>query len=369
MPTRAEIEQEFKKYFPGRAVSEQDVQNATDKGLGVIKSSYDSITGQGTSTPQQQGQQESTTSAPTLTPVEQEYKTASDSLAQQSGQKSSMLSILQKALQAKGQQQAPYTEAIGKVKKQLYSYDPTKYKGMSPEQVASLTGKDLANIRVNLDSLREQQAQAQLEESKIIDATRSAFEDQLQAQGLTLEEIGYRRANEREDRQNAINLAFQPMTLLSGVMPPGVPENMIPQWEAASNKAKEIEAYDRAQAAKKGSGSGSRASSDSSFRTAAANAIRSLDSGKTEWATEWDTLKVKFPEKSNEEIDAALGGSYGTDGPTGRAKTSYGASGTSVSDESIWAQLSSLSPEDAADTNYVREQIMALGRDPEDFGY
>lgn len=265
-PSREQITQEFQKYFPKRQISEQDYLNVENRGLGLVSKMYGSITpaspeGREIKTVQEQGAAASTTPLST----EEQYSKATTDLLQATDTRTNFMTLLRQGLEMKQRKQAPYEQAINKQETKLreLAMQPGKIdlKNLTPQDALQAIAARASNIRGNIDKLKTQYGQEQQTLTEILQQANDSVNDQIVGLGIRVDLLAAAKSEQYQQEQAAISLAFSPQTLLSGVMPPGVPENLIPAWEAQSNAAKEAEAYARAQAARSGRGGGSGAAS------------------------------------------------------------------------------------------------------------
>jgi hypothetical protein len=386
-PTRAEIDQEFKKYFPGRRVSEEDYQAAEKSGLDIVSKSYGKITpgspeGRQLATAQQQGAAASTTPSPTA-PLGEQITATQNKMVQQTETKSDFLSLMQDALENQQKISAPYLQKEKQIKNKLITLPGQKaFKDMDPGTILRKRANQIGYWRNELDYIEKQRQEAEGNITQLAEQLRMGIEADIQASGMTLEQLMYQQGQEQyqaglvtqaeqtayQREQDAINFAFQPGILLSGVMPPGVPENMRRSWEEASNKAKEEEAY--ARRPRGGSGSGSAASKTTDFfmrnTGLGANAVEYLQRLGPDFANYY------LINQSSRQDSGIGNGDPGKEIPYinsvySQYQQQVASTEPRASDAQIQEQLGNLSPEDLADTAYVDSQIRKLGGNPADY--
>jgi hypothetical protein len=312
--SREQIVQEYQQYFPGREVSEQDIKNVQEKGLGVVKGSYEQITAPGVqgadlTTAAGQGQQAATGD---LITQEQQVREQRKQLVSGTN---TFMDLLQKGIEAKRQQAQPLEERETKLKRRLFDISPQDYEGMDPSDALSAMRGDYSIIRSELNNIENVRNQALQRENNFINGIRGMIEDQVTALGLQLEDLGFQRQVE----QDAISFAFDPMTLQSGVMPENLPEQYREAWQAQSAEVQRQQAL-----AERPRGSGRAAAPVDMGRQFIDDSVEMrtlIDTGGTDWGTAWNFMRQEYPEKSNEEIDMALGGAVvqsqqPTGGPT-----------------------------------------------------
>ena len=379
---KAQVQQRLDTLKVNRQATEQDVTNANanpaglnifDKQFGGQQSSIPTNTTTKPQTSNQAGAAALKSVQPDTSLAEASLdvfkdQTPEETVDQISEQGFAVQELIQQGLNAK-MQAKPYDRKIARVNRKIGKLSINDYKDMPIEQALGFLRKDFADLNAQKGYFQTKLEESQKSASELVDSVANMLNSQLAAAGLQVQR------NDAE-AQRAIDIAFSAQGLLSGVMPPGVPENLRKVWEAQSLKAKEQEAYSRRP--KGGSGSGKGKDPDAAFRSAVGDAIMALDTNKLEWGTAWDLLHTQFPEKSNAEIDAALGGSFETQvpykdaQPTGRAASTYGtgeSEATTYTKEQVWDQLDRLSDEERADSDYVIEQILRAGHKPSDFGY
>lgn len=362
--TREEIIKEFEAASPGREITEQDIANATKHGTDIFKKSFAQIGGQpgDEATANQQGQAglptgpEEQAQDRAATAVEEaptkEFSDQEELEMMTSGEADTM-QVLEKMLQAKQREEAPYAEKKAKVGEKIQKISIRDYKNLRPEDARAAMQNDYARLVGQRDYLDTQKEDLDNSLENVMSAARDIYGAELNALGLRI-----------ESEKDARAYAFDPMILVSATEPPAnLPAAYHADWKAAAVEAK------RQQALSERRTGGSGTSASTKWNTAVADAIEDLDKGALEWGTAWDILKAKFPEKSNEEIDAALGGSYGEEGPTGRAESTYGGGEADITEENIYQWLSTLTPEEKADTATIEREIQSAGFDPAKFTY
>ena len=244
---------------------------------------FESATGEGLKTPQQEGQ--AAGKRPSLTP---EAKALAGTKAKQKevrgrmtsfiDQKSTALDLLKQALQTKQQQVAPFAEAKRGVREELLTISPEQFAGLSPEAAIQAASDKISRARANLQYIKDQESSAQLTIDNTISQVRGMFEDQLTKMGLKMEDLGLRRqeefaeleaqksrkfqrregerarmfqseqerlAEESQGRRDIVSLAFDPTVLEGGVMPKDLPEEYRTAWEGAAKAKKEEITFDR----------------------------------------------------------------------------------------------------------------------------
>lgn len=329
MPTREEIVQEYKTYFPDRAVSEGDIANAQERGLGIVRNTYEQITNPQVETPPLATSQEQGQRTDTADLFQKESALRGERKSLTAG-KETFLDLLSKATEAKREQVLPLQKREGKLKERLFDVSPQDYKNMRPSDALSAMREDYSMIRGELNEIENRRREAIERENNFVSGVRSMFEDQINALGLEIEGLGFRRAAAVDERgfaaqqeQDIRDFAFTPTVLLSGQMPAGLPPEMEQVWQAASAEAQRQQAV----AERPRGGGSARAPEDpeQDFRQDVGELIFALDSGEVQWGTAFDFLRSQYPNKSPEEIDRALGGGLDTETQqyTGRARPGY----------------------------------------------
>jgi len=305
-PTSQEL-QEFKKYFPDREITERDVQNVRSNPQ-AFKMSYEQITGspkKELKTPAGQGQvagetpvAESEVNAQigqeeTKEAAEPKQFSAQEKIEMMTEGEPQVFSLMEKLLKAKQAEVAPYAEKRAKIKEKMGKLSIADYKKLSPEAASQALQSDYARMISRIDYLDQQKADAQTGLDDIILAAKDIYGAQLSALGLKV-----------ESEQDAVDFAFDPTILVSSTNPPSnLPTQYIEVWNQAAAEAKRQQAL-----SERPRGGGGSAKKDP-FQSDAEDLRLQMSQYKMDWGSAWDTMRAMYPEKSNEEIDQALGGS------------------------------------------------------------
>lgn len=245
--TKEEIIAEFHKYKPKRKVSKGDIENVRKHGLGIVKATFGKPGG-GEGTTGQQAQKPGTTDKQQS--VLDQMKETMSERQQLTKHKSTFLDLMEKGLEAKQKQAAPFLKKRKKEKQKLLDLNVKGLEKLRPGDQINAVANKISRHRNEIQYIDQQKADAEARIEDAIEQMRLTLEDQIAAHGLELEDLGLQYKAE----QDLISLAFSPDILASGVMPDGVPEGYVKAWEAASNRIKAEMAA--AMAASRGGGGG-----------------------------------------------------------------------------------------------------------------
>lgn len=228
---------------------------------------------------------------------EQERSNLSQKIANLTEGKNNFTSLLENMLKAKEGIQPQKRRK--RLKRDLRNIDPgaKRYEGMRASDVNNAILNRASRIRDEIATLDEQVAAQNAKRKELIDLSKGFIDSTVQAMGLRLEDMGYQKQNYKD----FLDMAFDPAMLLGGVMPEGLPKEWEAAWKAASSQAIR-------EARPRGGGRVSEVTSEDSFQKAALFAINSMEYEGVPWGQAWNEMKAYFPEKSDREIDLALGG-------------------------------------------------------------
>ena len=336
--TLDDVQQKLTALGVNRAATQQDVDNANTHGMAIFDNTFgggqgiptNSVPAQSSAQAGQSAKQQSMKiKVPTLDELRLQEAQAIQDESNMATSNSTMESVLGELLKAKAAS-APYQKAIAKKNEKLGAISTSDYAGMSTTDMIGAMRDDISRLNAEKGYIQEQQDAINGRSEDLLSKFTDLMNQQLAAAGLRVERIQQQKSDAIQEQQ------FQQ------------------------------------QMARSGGGSGSGSSKETALSKEAADLVVQLDGGKIGWGTAWDYLKAKYPWAENQKIDSLLGGKWNADTGVAEGRAKYGnptgASGQ-ITDEQVWNQIGNLSPEDQADTEYVRNQILLLGKDPNKFGF
>jgi len=253
MATKEEAYAAYKKINPNKEPSQTDIDNGMKLGTDIYATSYAKITGKPntqTATAQQQGQ----VTVPTT--AQGRYDQASQELNNLVDNKGAAAEFLRQIVTMKAEKKAPILKEKKKGRDKIakMSINDKAYEGLRPDDAIAAMGQDtsleLNNLQYLSEQLQNQQANTQ--------STLDSLNEYMKNKG----------------------------SLLAG------------QMDQASSEM-----------SSRGSGSGRiGADKESQFKDDISGLILKLDKREIGWGTAFDYIKTNYPEKSNEQIDQAMGG-------------------------------------------------------------
>jgi len=305
-----EQQAEWQKYFPNKEANTTDQANIDKFGTGIIKKTYENITKPGeTTTPGASGQQASTAD---LSPTQQKMDKISGQMSKLYSTQGMATDILNAALEAKNNQYRKFNKVVAKQKQNIAGVTVADFanQGLTPEGALDAAVSQIQEYRYKMDIANKQKTDAQASVDKAIAQAQQYITGIIQAKGLTLDQLGLKLTNEREDQNTAIQLAFSQAGLLSGVMPPGVPDSLKASWEAQSNLAKAAAASSGSGGSGRGgsrsSGKDTSAADEKAFYTDIYNMQKNLSSGLIDWGQAWNTMAAKYGTEGGDVYDTLL---------------------------------------------------------------